>query len=361
MSPNQKKTVLVVDDEEAVLKLSRLILERAGYRVLLARNSLEALRVFRGSSTQIDLVLIDIEMPGMSGIALGAQIEAERPGIPVLLNSANPFYAAETSSPFLAKPYSPEKLKSAIAQALELQGVTSVECAAMPALATEGLYPPPDVRMSEARTTGDGASQGLGAIPVNLPEEPAEWHSTTALPGSQPKWPEAFIPIRIARRNLFGIDFSILRSAARKVATATRELLFRHRPHHAAKVWAMAIAVLVLVIVPVSLRQRGEGQSAKPYSLSLRSMRALAGETQAPVGTPLLLDLDITGLPQSASYDIQIVNGDGQRLWQDIVPAQGSAVHTKAAPLRLGTYFVRVYEPAGALLKEYELRVTEKH
>jgi hypothetical protein len=72
------------------------------------------------------------------------------------------------------------------------------------------------------------------------------------------------------------------------------------------------------------------------------------------------LNLDLISLPQSDTYKIQIVNGDGDRLWQKVVPAQGAEVSTNAAALRPGVYFVRVYGTSGELLKEYALRLTER-
>ena len=83
--------------------------------------------------------------------------------------------------------------------------------------------------------------------------------------------------------------------------------------------------------------------------------------SQGSQSKPLLLNLDLTSLPQSDSYKIQIVNGDGDNLWQKVVPAQGAEIRTNAAALRAGVYFVRLFGTAGELLKEYELRVTETH
>ncbi len=61
------RTILLVEDEPAVLEVVRLMLERLGYRVLTARNGEEALQVYQAHAGEVDLVLTDLVMPGMGG------------------------------------------------------------------------------------------------------------------------------------------------------------------------------------------------------------------------------------------------------------------------------------------------------
>jgi signal transduction histidine kinase/CheY-like chemotaxis protein len=61
------EAVLLVDDEEVILNVNRMILEKLGYKVLVARSGQEAVEVFRGQKDGIDLVLLDMIMPGMEG------------------------------------------------------------------------------------------------------------------------------------------------------------------------------------------------------------------------------------------------------------------------------------------------------
>jgi CheY-like chemotaxis protein len=345
--PDHNKIVLVVDDEEPIRKLSRLIVEKAGYRVLLASSSQEALSISRGYSEQIDLLLSDVEMPGMNGLALARQITVERPGIAVLLNSANPTYVLETQFAFVARPFSPAKLQIAIAQTLESQprALAQVELEPIPPMVTKGSCARPEIRTAEMQTV----------------EAPWGRDSRQVLPEPERRLPEAVVLNRGNHQNSSNIDFSIIRTAKRNLAIAVSECKSRWRLLHAIPVWVPAVVALVLSIVPFSLDQITEGPFAKPYTVGLQGMRGLAGEAEAPTGKPLLFDLDVTSLPRSDAYEIQIVNEDGHSLWRNVVPAQGSAVQTKAAALRPGTYFVRVYGPAGELLKEYALRVTETH
>jgi two-component system cell cycle sensor histidine kinase/response regulator CckA len=76
-SASGTETVLVVEDEEAVLALMRHALNADGYRVLVARNGVEALEIFRSRSSRIDLVVTDVIMPRMSGSALAQHLKAD--------------------------------------------------------------------------------------------------------------------------------------------------------------------------------------------------------------------------------------------------------------------------------------------
>lgn len=73
---------------------------------------------------------------------------------------------------------------------------------------------------------------------------------------------------------------------------------------------------------------------------------------QAPAGQPLDLEMDRTGLPNLPSYQVEIVNHTGTRVWQ---VQNASAAHVRY--LTSGTYFVRLYTPSGELLREYGLEV----
>ncbi len=116
--------VLVVDDEEDVLRLTRRLLERNGLRVLTAGSGEEALARFRERRTEIGAVVLDLTMPGMGGDeALGA-IRALDREIPVILMSG---YSEEEVArrcgvleltAFLPKPYLPAELIDEVRRAL---------------------------------------------------------------------------------------------------------------------------------------------------------------------------------------------------------------------------------------------------
>jgi signal transduction histidine kinase len=83
-------TVLLVEDEDAVRKLARRILERGGYRVIEAADGEEALGVARSEEGPIDLLVTDVVMPRLGGRELARQLREERPETRVLFVSGYP-------------------------------------------------------------------------------------------------------------------------------------------------------------------------------------------------------------------------------------------------------------------------------
>ncbi len=80
------KKILLVDDDESIQLLYHEELEDAGYEVASARNGEEALEKF--DSDQPDLVILDIQMPGMNGIEVLRQMKMKNSAIPIILSSA---------------------------------------------------------------------------------------------------------------------------------------------------------------------------------------------------------------------------------------------------------------------------------
>ena len=80
-------TILVVEDEPAVLTLLERVLSSAGYVVVTASSGAEALAVTVARSGDIDLLVSDAVMPGMAGLELARQLRLERPELPILFVS----------------------------------------------------------------------------------------------------------------------------------------------------------------------------------------------------------------------------------------------------------------------------------
>jgi len=80
-------TILVIDDEEAVVTVCRAMLERMGYRVLEARNGQEAIDVVKTFDGDIDFAMLDILMPGMSGEVIYPLLMKARPDLKVIVFS----------------------------------------------------------------------------------------------------------------------------------------------------------------------------------------------------------------------------------------------------------------------------------
>jgi PAS domain S-box-containing protein len=81
------ETILLVDDESEILKVGRMMLLKLGYRVLLAAGGREALAVYRDKGPEIDLVILDMIMPGMSGSETFDHLRTMDPEVKVLLAS----------------------------------------------------------------------------------------------------------------------------------------------------------------------------------------------------------------------------------------------------------------------------------
>jgi len=82
-----KETVLVVDDEEVVLNVNRMVLEKLGYKVLTARSGQEAIEVFRAQKDEIQLVILDMIMPGMEGGKVFHLLKNINGGVKIILSS----------------------------------------------------------------------------------------------------------------------------------------------------------------------------------------------------------------------------------------------------------------------------------
>ena len=120
------ETILVLDDEPAVLGIVQVALTDAGYRVLAADSPAVAVATARTYAGPIDLLLTDLVMPGMDGPRVASAVQATRPGTPVLFMSG---YTADLVSTggslrpdvsFLPKPFSPVELCRKVREVLDL-------------------------------------------------------------------------------------------------------------------------------------------------------------------------------------------------------------------------------------------------
>jgi CheY-like chemotaxis protein len=115
--------VLVVEDEEAIRSLLRSLLEGELYRVILAQDGAEALGQYRQQRSQIQLVITDIMMPRVDGIALIRDLKALNPEVKILAISGVSTHAetaiAAGADDFLAKPYDVEVFLNRMAALLQ--------------------------------------------------------------------------------------------------------------------------------------------------------------------------------------------------------------------------------------------------
>jgi two-component system cell cycle sensor histidine kinase/response regulator CckA len=119
------ETILLAEDDPQVRELAKKILERAGYRIHIARDGEEAIRVFRMYAGEIDLAILDVIMPKHNGPAVYKAITAERPELPVFFCSGYSYSELEARQlPYkdiriIQKPYSRNTLLHAIRRALK--------------------------------------------------------------------------------------------------------------------------------------------------------------------------------------------------------------------------------------------------
>ncbi|HEU4786316.1 MAG TPA: response regulator [Gemmatimonadaceae bacterium] len=120
------KTVLVVDDHDATRQTIARMLEAGGFTVRQASSGTEALQRLATERDEIDLVLSDVTMPGMSGIDLSYQIRERYPTVPVAIVSGDVSelersIIGRADVPFIKKPFHAESLYSAIREAMRQQ------------------------------------------------------------------------------------------------------------------------------------------------------------------------------------------------------------------------------------------------
>jgi signal transduction histidine kinase len=119
------ETILLVEDEPGVRMLTRVVLERQGYRVLEAAHGLEAVRLWDQHQAAIRLLLTDIVMPeGVNGRELAGRFRAANPTLPVIFTSgysadiAGRELALQEGQNFLQKPFSPRQLLEIVDRSL---------------------------------------------------------------------------------------------------------------------------------------------------------------------------------------------------------------------------------------------------
>lgn len=80
-------TVLCVDDAEAILNFYKDLFGRYGYEVVAAADGYQAMDAFRARAARIDAVILDYEMPGMTGLELAIQLKGCDPTLPIMMIS----------------------------------------------------------------------------------------------------------------------------------------------------------------------------------------------------------------------------------------------------------------------------------
>ena len=120
-------TVLVVDDNDVAQRLCRRVLEKAGYRVLIAEDGLQAVDI--AMSERPNMILMDVAMPGIDGIEAMKRIKAEIPNQPIVIASAHSMasdrdrFLAAGADDILSKPFRLADLVAIVAKLTAKPGV----------------------------------------------------------------------------------------------------------------------------------------------------------------------------------------------------------------------------------------------
>lgn len=114
--PTTKRTILCIDDDEAILSYEKALLERSGYAVLTASSPQKGLRL--ATTCKCDAVLLDYEMPGMNGDEVALAIKRLRPELLVILLSGSdvPTHALASVDAFVPKLEASRQLLPVIAE-----------------------------------------------------------------------------------------------------------------------------------------------------------------------------------------------------------------------------------------------------
>lgn len=117
-------SVLIVDDEEVIRVLATKILQRSGQATLTADTPVNGLYLLSENLSTVNLVILDYNLPGMSGIDLLGEIRKLAPGMPCIFSSGDQLEGSEVPEEirqnvfFLQKPYKPQELTSLVLQVI---------------------------------------------------------------------------------------------------------------------------------------------------------------------------------------------------------------------------------------------------
>jgi len=118
--PKVGETIVLVEDEERVRTLCSLVLRKAGYQVIEAKNGREAMDIVKNLKSPINLLLTDVVMPEMNGKEVADLITNQFPDVRVIYMSGfiGEIAIDKTDSHFLQKPFTPTILTSKVEDTL---------------------------------------------------------------------------------------------------------------------------------------------------------------------------------------------------------------------------------------------------
>ncbi|HXB72309.1 MAG TPA: hypothetical protein VNY05_28985 [Candidatus Acidoferrales bacterium] len=198
----------------------------------------------------------------------------------------------------------------------------------------------------------------------HLDEDELEQYSMGNLPESESDaFEEHLLVCEQCRLRLEEIDeyTASMRGAAAEFRSGQRpaQVEPQRRPWGWLRLISVGAAVAALVVV-IGWWSGSSDMAGPPFAISLEATRGAASTAWAPADTSLLVRLDLAGLPDFPTYRMQMVDAAGAAVWQGTAAAHDSKVESKIPQTKAGTYFIRVYSPAGELLREFGLKTRER-
>jgi len=114
------ETILIVDDEDLLLTMGRMILSSYGYKVLTANDGRKAMELMSDAVTPVDLVLTDLVMPNMSGRELIEHLKVIAPEVPIICMTGYVHPGAKSAENFLQKPFTSQSLLAKVKETLNM-------------------------------------------------------------------------------------------------------------------------------------------------------------------------------------------------------------------------------------------------
>ena len=189
----------------------------------------------------------------------------------------------------------------------------------------------------------------------HVPDEELERYSLAGAAGEEfARLEEHLLICESCRARLEEYDL-----VARSMAGAAARWRSEH-PRSEPKRWPLAplllsaAAILLLALGALRINQGGAENHGQAVAIALSTTRGAAPRAHAPALRPLDLQPDVTGVAPSLHYDLEVVDRVGGKVAR--VQTDGHTA-SRIPGLQAGLYFVRLYSPAGDLLREYALSV----
>jgi CheY-like chemotaxis protein/c-di-GMP-binding flagellar brake protein YcgR len=306
MDTSPKHTVLLVDDEHNLVRVLEARLRREGYATLSAFDGAEALTVLRRHP--VDVVVLDIQMGGLSGDETLKAMQAIRPGLPVVLMSA---YGRPETLPddvlYLEKPFNLEVLVGAVERAL----VSARRPATEPAVFA--LFNPGQPVSVTVLKNGDEICSGQGwtqsesedAIEVDAPV--CDGEALLAAAGS-------IVRVTLTGRDgLYTFNSTVVGSSeARKTLTVLKPQVIERRQRRAAPRRRVALVVDLQAIPPASGVPLRVPTLWHSVNVSEGGMM-IAGDGALPRDSDLVFSMSLPGSERE-------IGGHARVVWNAIAP-----------------------------------------